>query len=105
MGGEIFFARTDVEPFPFVQDHAADLASLPDPFRQDRNVGKDAPVRNSLENRPCPDADAREIEPARVTVSICDVHDAIALDGHIAAMIRFAQSERHVVSGPEMFVE
>src|SRR2546423_13198468 len=94
MGCEIFFARTDVEPLPFVQDHAADLAALPDPFRQDRNVGKNAPARNPLEDRPRPDANAGEIVPARVTVSICDVHDTASLNRYIAAVLRFAQGER-----------
>ncbi len=105
MGGEIFFARTDVEPLPFVQDHAADLAALPDPFRENRNVGKNAPARNPFENRPRPDADAGEIIPARVTVSICDVHNAVALERHITAVLRFAQGERYVVSRAEMFLD
>lgn len=105
MGGEVFLARADVEPLPFVQDNPADFATLPDPFRQDWNVRKNAAARNPLENRARPDADAGEIVPARVAVPICDVDDAAALDRDITAVFGLAQGKRHVIAGAEMFFE
>jgi len=105
MGGEVLFSRADVEPLSLIDDNAADLAALSDPFRQHRNVGKNAAARNPLENRSRPDADAGEIILARVTVSICDVNDAAALDRDVATVLGFAHGKRHVISRAEMFVE
>jgi membrane protein YdbS with pleckstrin-like domain len=105
MRGEVFLARADVEPLSLIDDNTADLAALPDPIRQDRNIRERASARNPLENRSRPDADAGEIISARVTVLICDVDDATALDRYITAVLRFAQGERYVIPGAKMFFE
>ena len=105
MNSEVFPAITDVEPFSRIQDDAADLAALPYPFRQDRDVGNVLRGRDPLENRPRPDANPSEIVLTCVAVSIGHVNDTVPFQGDVFTEMTFAQRQSDIVPSARMFIE
>ena len=47
-----------------IRHHASDPAALPNPFRQDRDVGQMLPRRDPIEDGAVPNPDAGKIVPA-----------------------------------------
>src|ERR1043166_1105551 len=105
MDGEILAARPDVEPFAFVENDAADLATVTNPIRQNRNVGDMFSWRNPLKNRARPNADPGEIVATFMAKSVGDVDDAVRFEGHVFPEMGLAQRQRDVVAAAEMFVD
>src|SRR4051812_27054204 len=105
MNAEVFPPIANVEPFPLIQDDAADPAALPDPFRKNRNVGNMLSRRDPFENRARPDANTGEIVSACVAVSIGNVNDTVPVQGHVFPEMSFAQRQGDIVPGAKMLVE
>ena len=61
--------------------------------------------RDAIEDRARPDANACEIVATGVAIAIGHIDDAVSLQRHVLAVIGLAQDQRHIVSGPGMFVE
>src|SRR5439155_5780325 len=61
--------------------------------------------RNPLENRRAPDRDIGEIKISRDAITVADVHDTLIAQSHSCSQTGVTQSERHVVSATEMFVD
>src|SRR5215472_17094739 len=91
---EIFSPRRDVEPFSVVHDDATDFGALADPISNDRNKRYLFVRWNPLENRRVPNGDIGKIKISREAVAVANVHDTL-----------IAQSDGHVISATEMFVD
>ena len=61
--------------------------------------------RNPLENRRVPNRDIGKIKISRDAVAVADVHDTLIAQSHGRSQTGVTQSERHVVSATEMFVD
>ena len=61
--------------------------------------------RNPLENRRVPNGDIGEINISSDAVAAADVHDTLIAQSHNGSQTGVTQSERHVVSATEMFVD
>src|SRR5205823_11409550 len=60
---------------------------------------------NPLENRRAPNRDIGEIKVSRDAITVADVHDTVIAQSHSCSQTGVTQSERHVVSATEMFVD
>ena len=101
---EIFSAGRDVEPFSVVHYQATESCALANPIRNDRNKGDLFVWRNPLENRRVPNRDIGEIQISHDAVAVADVHDTLVAQSHRGSQAGMTQSQRHVVSATEMFV-
>ena len=81
------------------------LAPWSDPIRNDRNKRDLFVRRNPLENRRVPNRDIGKIKISLDAVAVADVYDTVIAQSHSCSQTGVTQSERHVVSATEMFVD
>lgn len=74
---EIVRARSDVEPFSFVDDDATNFSALRNPIRQYRNERNFLSRRKALEDGRVPERDVCEIVVAGNAAVVPDVNDSI----------------------------
>src|SRR5215216_7240171 len=101
---KIFSARTDVEPLSVVHHQAADLATVTNPIRKNRNEGDFLPLRDPLENLRIPNGDISKIDVSSGAVAIREIHNAVITEGHVRSQAGVTQRQRNVVATTEMFV-
>ena len=95
---EVFGAGADVEPLAVIKNHAADLAALPNPIRQDWNKRNALARRDPLKNLPVPDRNVREVVLSGMAVFAFNVHDASIPKRDAGGEPGFPQRQRDVVS-------
>src|SRR5262249_16604633 len=102
---EVFSARRDVKPFPVVHCQAADPSALAYPIPNDRNKRDLFVRRDPLENGRVPNPGIWEIKISCNAVTLAHVHATVIAQSDGCCQTGVTQSERHVVSATEMFVD
>ena len=79
MDFHVLGARTNVEPFPVIENNTANLAAGPDPIGDDRNERNSSIRWDPLENLRVPNRDVGEVMIAGHAISVRDIdHPPVA---------------------------
>src|SRR5213082_344264 len=104
MDFQILCTRTNIEPFPVIENNTANLAAGPDPIGDDRNERNFSIRWDPLENLWVPNRDVGEVIIAGHAVSVRDIDQPATAKGDRRGSTGITQRQGNVVSAAEMLV-